>query len=235
MWRNTKTLCTSGPGDPPTVAISVNDFTRGLCPSDDDSLDADEKTAFQVLLTVKDEDGIPIPGFPPDSLYVTVVGDTAGPPDTCYTLNDVGCGRQDSTYRFWCGSSDTLFATDCTGVAGTMITVENVSGKARLRLQAYYGASAVGEEDTVWINSTDQVPSVPDGKVTGPDFSSFSSAYNAWRFDSLENWAWDLLHQAADECTTGGRVTPIFDVDGGDFSWFSTHYQDTLGSGDCED
>ena len=113
--------------------------------------------------------------------------------------------------------------------------MKNISGKARLRLQAHFGASARGAEDTVWINSGDQVPSVPDGRVTGPDFSSFSSAYNAWRLDSLESWTWDIQHQPVDTCSVGGEAHPVFDVDGGDFSWFNYHYQDSLETGDCDD
>jgi hypothetical protein len=215
--------------------VGVDRFTRGLCPSDDDDLDPEEKTAFEVLLTVKDNEGIPLPGFPPDSLYVTVIGDTAAPPDTCALLDGVGFGRQDSTYRFWCGGSDTLFATDTTGVDGTLITVKNVSGKARLRLQAHYGDTAYGEEDTVWVNSVDQLPYVPNGRVTSADFGSFATAYNKWRLQGLGNWAWDLQQEPADTCMTGGEVKYIFDVDAQDFSWFSTHYPDTLANDDCED
>ena len=221
--------------DPPNVAMFVDEFTRGLCPSGDDELDADEKTAFEIRLTIKDNEGIPLAGFPPDSLYVTVVGDTASPSDTCALLDPVGFTRVDSTYRFWCVSSDTLFATDTTGVNGTLITVKNVSGKARLRLQAHYGSSATGSQDTVWINSVDQVPSVPDGKVWGPDFASFSAAYNAWRFDTLGNWAWDLLHEEGDTCRVGGEVRPVFDVDAQDYSWFGAHYTDTLEANACDD
>jgi hypothetical protein len=104
-----------------------------------------------------------------------------------------------------------------------------------LRLQAHYGTTAVGPEDTVWINSVDQVPDVPDGRVTGPDFSSFVDAYNAWRFDSLESWVWDIQHQTGDTCSGGAKVVPVFTVDGGDFSWFTNHYADTLESDACED
>jgi hypothetical protein len=206
----------------PSVAIETSHsdrFIRAMCPEGCGSGGA---YPFKAVVTVKDTSStasVPMPCIPADSVYVRIYGDMAYP-DTCTAQETIGGS---ATHTFWCASNDSLTASQPTNADGEAeILHAAASGTGRLRVEPHTGVVQAGQEDTVWVNSFDQIGG-PDGVVQQSDFAAFSTAYTQWTVYGIQNWKWDFVSSEGDACETGETM---FKVSGPDYSCFATHYLD---------